>query len=182
MNTWLGPALIAAVISSLVTAVGWLVNYRTSLGLEKERRLEKVRDFQIALRAEIRSELHHLNEENLSAYLKAVEDKYAQSKAYSAFTPRLARHAVYESLIGQIHILPESVIDPIILYARQRELLDQFAADMRSERFERLGQDRQLEMCRDYIAASRYLRQLAQDALSSVDASLDQKGGLNRRA
>jgi hypothetical protein len=182
MNTWIGPAIVAAVISSLVTAVGWLVNYRTSLGLEKERRLEKVRDFQIALRAEIRSELHHLNEANLAAYLKTVEEKYAQSKTYSAFTPRLARHAVYESLIGLIYVLPESVIDPIILYARQRELLDQFAADMRTERFERLGQERQLDMCRDYIEASRYLRQLAGDALASIDASLAQKGGANRRA
>ena len=176
MNSWIGPALIAAVISSLVTAVGWLVNYRTSLGLEKERRLEKVRDFQIALRAEIRSELHHLNEENLANDLKIIEERYAKSKTYSVFAPRLARHLVYESLVSQIHVLPESVIDPLILYTRQRELLDQFAADMRSDRFHQINQARQLEMYRDYVAVALYLRSLANDVLKALNYSLGQKG------
>ena len=99
MTTLDWPSIIAAVISSLVTAVGWLVNYRTSLGLEKERRLEKVRDFQIALRAEIRSELHQLNTENLTDELKVIEGRYAKSKTYSVFVPSLARHVVFESLI-----------------------------------------------------------------------------------
>jgi hypothetical protein len=175
MNSWIGPALIAAVISSLVTAVGWLVNYRTSLGLEKERRLEKVRDFQIALRAEIRSELHHLKEENLASDLKSIEERYAKSKTYSVFAPRLARHLVYESFVGQIHVLPERVIDPLILYARQRQLLDQFAADMRSDRFLKITQERQLEMYRDYVAVTRYFVTLANEALTAINASLDER-------
>ena len=175
MNTWIGPAIVAAVISSLVTAIGWLVNYRTSLGLEKERRLEKVRDFQIALRAEIRSELHHLIEENLIADLKDIESRYQQSKTYSVFVPSLARHVVFDSLVGDIHLLPEAVIDPVILYARQRQMIDQFSSDLRSERFSKLSQERQLEMYRDHVAFMIHLKNLAIDAQAAIDLSLNRR-------
>jgi hypothetical protein len=175
MNTWIGPAIVAAVISSLVTAVGWLVNYRTSLGLEKERRLEKVRDFQIALRAEIRSELHQLDTENLIDELKVIEGRYAKSKTYAVFVPSLARHVVFESLIREIHLLPESVIDPVILYSRQRQMIDQFASDLRSERYLKLSQIRQLEMYRDYVSFMIHLKKLATDASGTIEQSLQKE-------
>jgi hypothetical protein len=149
MQAWISPAIIAVVVSALVTAAGWFVTYRNSLSLEKERRREKIRDFQIALRAEIRSELHHLNEENLDRDLQAIENAYGASTTYSVYVPGLARHAVFDNLVKDIHILPESVIDPLILYSRQRQILDQFSAEMRTEKFSKLAQPRQLEMYRD---------------------------------
>ena len=108
MNTWIGPALIAAVISSLVTAVGWLVNYRTSLGLEKERRLEKVQDFQIALRAEIRSELHHLKEVDFAANFTKIQTRYPNSKDYSVLVTSLVAACRFDTLVKGIHVLPEA--------------------------------------------------------------------------
>ena len=175
MNSWLGPAIIAAIISSIVTAFGWLVNYRTSLGIEKERRKEKVRDFQIALRAEIRSELHHLNEENLLADLKVIEGRYAKSKTYSVFVLGIAPHLVFKSLIGEIHLLPETVIDPLIIYMRQRQLIEQTAEEMRSERFLKATQQHQLEMYRDFIRLHVHLKSLAEDALKAIDEALNAK-------
>lgn len=172
MQAWISPAIVAIVVSAIVTAIGWFVTYRNSLNLEKERRREKIRDFQIALRAEIRSELHHLNEENLDRDLKSIEAAYKASKTYSVYVPGLARHAVYDNLVKDIHILPESVIDPLILYSRQRQLLDQFASEMRSERFAKLAQERQLEMYRDFVAVTKYLRALAVDAVASINAAL----------
>ena len=172
MNRWLGPAIIATIISSIVTAFGWLVNYRTSLGIEKERRKEKVRDFQIALRAEIRSELHHLNEENLLADLKVIEERYAKSKAYSVFVTGFPRHLVFENLVKEIQILPEAVIDPLIIYVRQRQLVEQLAADMRTDRFLKTPQTNQLELYRDYIGVLIYLKNLAKDAVKAIDEVL----------
>jgi hypothetical protein len=172
MQSWVGPAIVAAVISALITAIGWFVTYRTSLGIEKERRREKIRDFQIALRAEIRSELHNLNDENLGAELDAIEKQYSASGSYSVFVPGLVRHDVFNNLIKELHILPERVIDPLILYSRQRQALDGFAQDMRSERFTKVSQARQLEMYRDYVAVTRYLRTLATEAVAAIDAAL----------
>ncbi len=174
-QSFIGPAIVAAVISALVTAAGWFVTYKTSLGIEKEKRREKVRDFQVALRAEIRSELHNLNDENLTFELEKIEQNYSKSKDYSVFVPSLARHIVFESLVKDIHVLPESVIDPLILYTRQRQLLDQFAADMRSDRFLKINQNRQVEMYQDYVGVTRYLKSLANDAVTAIDLSLAEK-------
>jgi hypothetical protein len=173
MNTWIGPALIAAVISSLVTAIGWLVNYRTSLGLEKERRVEKVRDFQIALRAEIRSEMHHLDVTRLEEGLAAVESRYRKSKTYSVFVLGIARHVVFENLVKELHVLPEQVIDPVVLYYRQRQLIEQAGLDLRSERFGKCPQAQQLEMYRDYIGLMIYLHTLAQEANRALNGELN---------
>ena len=181
MNTWLGPALIAAVISSLVTAVGWLVNYRTSLGLEKERRLEKVRDFQIALRAEIRSELHHLKEVDFAGNLAKIETRYAKSKDYSVLVTSLVRHVVFDTLVKEIYVLPEAVIDPLILYARQRQIVDQFAADMRIDSFRHTPQAQQLEMYRKYLDLMSHMLRLAQEAVAALDSALGKKNEINNR-
>jgi hypothetical protein len=182
MNTWIGPALIAAVISSLVTAVGWLVNYRTSLGLEKERRLEKVRDFQIALKAEIRSELHHLREVDFEANFTKIEARYKRSKDYSVLVTRMVHHIVFETLVKEIHILPESVIDPVILYARQRQIVDQMALDLRLDSFKLSPQAHQLEMYRNYIDLMVHLRNLAEEAHAALEAGLGKKNALSNPA
>ena len=179
MNTWLGPALIAAVISSLVTAVGWLVNYRTSLGLEKERRLEKVRDFQIALRAEIRSELHHLREVDFAANFAKIETRYRESKDYSVLVTSLVQHVVFDTLVSEIYLLPEAVIDPLILYARQRQIVDQFASDMRMESFRHTSQTHQLEMYRKYLDLMAHMLRLAQGAVAALDTALGKKSVVN---
>jgi hypothetical protein len=182
MNTWVGPALIAAVISSLVTAVGWLVNYRTSLGLEKERRLEKVRDFQIALRAEIRSELHHLREVDFAANFAKIEARYRESKKYSVLVTSLVQHVVFDTLVKEIYLLPEAVIDPVILYSRQRQIVDQFASDMRIDSYKLTSQSNQLEMYRTYLDLMTHMRRLAEQALVALETSLGKKREINSQA
>lgn len=173
MKSWLSTAIIAVIISSIVTAAGWFVNFRNSLRIEKEKRREKVRDFQIALRAEIRSELHHLNTERLKEDLAAVEARYAASKTYSVFVLGIARHVVFENLIKELHLLPEEVIDPVIIYYRQRQLIEQAGLDLRSERFGKCSQAQQLEMYRDYIALLLYLKTLAEDAVKAIRSALN---------
>jgi hypothetical protein len=175
MNTWIGPALIAAVISSLVTAIGWLVNYRTSLGLEKERRLEKVRDFQIALRAEVRSELPHLREVDFAANFAKIETRYSERKDYSVLVTSMVPHVVFDTLVKEIYLLPEPVIDPVILYARQRQIVDQFASDMRLDSFRHTSQAHQLEMYKNYLDLMTHMRRLAQEALAALETGLGKK-------
>ena len=76
MGGWVGPAIIAAVISSLVSAAGWYVSYWTTIQTDHRRRREKVRDFQIALRAEIRSELHDLRTDDVDQQFALIEGRY----------------------------------------------------------------------------------------------------------
>ncbi len=173
MDKWLSTVIVAALISSVVTAAGWFVNYRNSLGIEQEKRREKVRDFQIALRAEIRSELHHLDAARLKEGLAAVEARYAASKTYSVFVLGIARHVIFENLVKELHLLPEPVIDPVVLYYRQRQLIEQAGSDMRLDRFGGCSQAQQLEMYRDYIALLLYLGTLAEDAIRAIRSALN---------
>ena len=80
--------------------------------------------------------------------------------------------AVFDNLVKEIHILPENVIDPLILYSRQRQMLDQFSSEMRSDKFAKLAQSRQLNMYRDYVGVTKYLRTLAVDAVAAIDTAL----------
>jgi hypothetical protein len=55
MAGWIESALIAVVISSIVTIAGWFVAHGSERRLEAARRQEKIQDFQTALLADIRS-------------------------------------------------------------------------------------------------------------------------------
>ena len=176
MNAWIGPAIVAAVISSVVSAFGWYVSYRTSVGLDRHRRREKVRDFQVALRAEIRSELHDLLAHDQEALLSRIKANYARDAGFSVRVPNPARHAVFEALVGELHLLPETVIDPVILYYRQRDIIEKFVVDLRMPDFSELRPDRQLAMYTDYLELRRHLGELAEIAVLALDSTLNIQG------
>lgn len=53
MDSWVNPALTAAIVSALVTGAGWFVSIWQNRNGDKIRRAEKVRDVTIAIAAEI---------------------------------------------------------------------------------------------------------------------------------
>ena len=168
VGTWIGPALVAAVIAALVSVAGWFVTGRQTLALERVRRTEKTRDFQIALRAEIRSELRGLQAYDLEQQFARVEARYKIDPAYSIFLPNAARHSIFEALVSDIHILPEHVIEPVVHFMRQAAVVDGLRSDMRTSDFRILPQDIQLEIYRDYLDLRNHLRQLAELAIAAL--------------
>jgi hypothetical protein len=173
MNAWIGPAIVAAVISSIVSAFGWYVSWRTTVGLEKLRRAEKVRDFQIALRAEIRSELHDLRDHDIGDALSVIKAKYAAEPGYSVRIPMPVEHVVYAALTAELHLLPEAVIDPVVLYYRQRATIRQIVVDTREGGFAQLSAEQQLAMYEDYLKLRQYLAVMAEQALEAIDKGLN---------
>lgn len=169
-QAWIGPAIVAAVISSIITVAGWLVNYRTSIGLEQRKRDEKIRDFQIALRAEIRSELRNLSGYDLASQMEAVRGRYAQGQGYSVVVPRPAKPIVFEAIVNEIHILPEAVIDPVVLFARQRQAIVSLVDDMKDANFRSLSVEQQLAMYRDYLSMWEAWREFALQAEAALAA------------
>lgn len=83
MDAWIGPAIIAALVSASVSAMGWIVTFRATLRLEQLRRDEKVNDFQVALRAEIESDLLNLVVGERSVMLDGVARALRQTPAMS---------------------------------------------------------------------------------------------------
>lgn len=84
MGAWVGPAIIAAAISSVIGLLGLYVNAWLTIRLERARRLEKVKDVQIALLSEIRADIHSLRFFDLDENLAAVVEAYDKIDGYIA--------------------------------------------------------------------------------------------------
>jgi hypothetical protein len=178
MEVWIGPAIVAALVSALVSAAGWFVSTWQAQRRDQMRRDEKVHDFQIALRAEIASDLIILEVPDRQAFLDEVSARYKADLTYSPIIPTLSRNVVFEAIVGDIPILPGDVITPVIHYARMRQTLDQFIDDMRAPGFSQLSAERQLIMYSDYLEMQGRLEVLARKALQELDSSLSSSGAV----
>ena len=168
MEAWVGPAIVAAIISGLVSLIVVQLNFRQGRVTERLRRDEKIRDFQIALRAEIQSELTNLRRFDLESVRVEMERRYAENPEFSVSVPRVAKHIVFEAIVRELHILPEAVIGPVVLYVRQRQVIESLTEDMRDNSFKTLSKDRQLAMYRDYLEMWKEWRALAEQAESAL--------------
>lgn len=174
---WIGPAILAAFISGLVSLLVVQLDFRQSRKLERLRRAEKIRDFQIALRAEIRGELSNLSSYDFRALLENVRSRYENETGYSVSVPRLAKHLIFGAIVSEIHILPEAVIDPVVLYARQRQAVESLIDDMRDRSFRSLSTDRQLAIYEDYLRMWETWRDLAAQAEAALNEQLGSIAG-----
>jgi len=173
MEAWVAPAVIAAVIASAITAVGWIVTHFRETRAAKSRRLERVRDVQTALRAEIRSFYFRFAGLDFDAYAQSIVDNIlagdGNGGAYTPFIPKEPKNLIFSAIVGEIHILPGPVIDPIAVYYRQMDTISSFADDLRSDGFAGMEPARKAEMYKDYIAMLKLAHQLAFEALEALD-------------
>jgi hypothetical protein len=173
VEAWVGPVIIAALVSGLVSVFGWSVAYRQSLELEQRRRQEKIHDFLIALRAEIRGELKDLNDFNQTdEMLTRIRENYDRNKDYSVTVPSVTPHVVFEAIVSNIHILPEEVIDDVVLYHAQHNAIARLAEDTRVDRFRSLSPEYQMQMYEDYLNMRAYQHTLANDAVEKLQAAI----------
>lgn len=169
LSAWVGPAIIATLIASLVQIIGWQIEHRHERRRQTDMRREKIVDVQTAIRAEIRSHRHRLLQflaVDLSALPSGPEDDFLP------VVPSEVRPFVLDAILRDIHILPTDVIDPVIVYYRQVEALIRLVEDLRSDRFREMTGDRRVAMYRDYIGMGVYAAELAADAIAAINRDL----------
>jgi len=132
-----------------------------------------VHDFQIALYAEVSSDILALSLSDRNRYLANARRHYREQAGYSVVVARLAQNAVFKAMIGEVQILPSEVILPLIDYERQREIVEQFIEDLRDESFRSLTAERQLLMYSDYLDMLGLLEDLAREAVTALANSLN---------
>ncbi len=169
LAAWIGPAIVAAFISSLVTVLGWWVSGQQERRRERIRREERIIDVQTALRAEIRSHRNRL------ALFHTDAPEPVDFERFSPFIPHEVGNPVFDAVIDEIQVLPTAVIDPVVLYYRQATSLARLAEDMNGAAFERLPGARKFDVYRDYLAIGEYARVLAEQAI----AALEDRGSVN---
>jgi len=172
MELWIGPAIVAAFVSALVSALGWFVTSWQARREDERQRDEKIHDFQVALRAEIGSDYLNMVVFDRTRLLAEISRSYDEDENYSVIVPHMATNVIFNAIVAEIHLLPEAVITPIVDYARLRQTLERFVLDMRADGFPRLTADRQLAMYSDYLDTLDRLEALAQSAIAALNLSL----------
>jgi hypothetical protein len=144
-------ALVAAVVSAAVTALGWFASHWSERRLEDRRRLEKIIDVQWALLAEIESNLQRYAEIDLDSHLASMLRRMARARGFTPFVPRYATEIVFEAFISDIHILPTETIRDVVSYYKQEYKLRELVEDLRSDKVQGLERDRKALLYSDYV-------------------------------
>lgn len=178
-STMIGPAFVAAVIAALVTMIGWYVAYQRERRLRNGRRAERIRDCKIALRAEISCHVPRWILQDDAAH---VEDMARQIRTgagdtppFTPFVPKETANPAFEAIVSEIQILPGDVIEPVIRYYQQVDVIAQLAEDMRGERYAVLEAERKVDVYRDFIELRSEAGRLAVDAIDALEQSSDDK-------
>ena len=175
METLVQSAVVAVVISSLVTIAGWYATHQSERRLEAARRRERIQDIQTALLADIRSTANRFEQINLDRHLEEMVARIEHAPAgqdYTPFVPAEPGSLLWSSVSAEVHILPNEVIDSVVLFFSQLETIRLFVDDLRSERFAVLDRARKVSVYEDYIRMSKYLVLLAADAQGTLARSL----------
>lgn len=172
-NEWIGPVIIASVISAAVTAAGWLVASRREDKRHERLRAEQVLDVQVALRAEIWAHLYQLRADDLDSFPPAVEARWDTEPSYVPMISREKHDVIFEAQIGQIHILPTDAVRPVVLYYSQLKSIELFAEDMRSPHYADRGVEAKRLIYRDYIEMKKKALELGADAERALSAEID---------
>jgi len=179
VEAWIGSAVVAVVISSLVTIAGWYATHRSERMLEVARRQERIQDIQTALLADIRSTAHRFQfadpDRRLAEVLMLIESA-PDDPSYAPFVPREPGSLLWPSIAQEVHILPTEVIDTVVLFFSQLETIRYFVDDLRSEQYARLEPARKLAMLQDYVRMIKYLVLLADQAERALAQSLGIEG------
>ncbi len=167
-----------AIVGIVGALIGILLTNVLRVYFDWRDRREKVRDIQTALRAEIRSHRHALEDFDDEAFADEIIRRMEGSQDYTPFITREADPPIFSAAVGEIHILPGEVIDAVVIYYRQARSLAAMIEDMRDPSFGVLPSERKVQMYRDYRGLGRYALELADEALAAIEQAID--NGSNR--
>ncbi len=176
----LDPRILQAVLAGVFVALGWIVNGMQNRRDARRLRRERREDVQRALVAEIKHYLEVLEAEDLNATWDEMQPRI--QGGYVPFLPSEANDMVFQSVLENIHILPKTVIDPVVKYYSQLKAIECQISDSRLDAFV-LGTDEESRARRgfvyyDYLQMRQRAKTYATQALRELGVSTD----LNSRA
>ncbi|WP_121064198.1 hypothetical protein [Chachezhania antarctica] len=149
---WRQVRVQQAAIAAVVVAAGWFAAFLLREFSQQLGRSERLRDVHRALKAEIG---HYMGALRSVEYLTEVRnemlDQMEGPEGFIPFVPRERNDTVFQSIVGELHILPRSSIEPVVAYYSQLAALDTLIDDMRGEGFKALTPRRRAQIYSDYI-------------------------------
>lgn len=182
MRGLIDTAVIAAIVSAAVTALGWFASHWSETRMEAKRRLEKIIDVQWALLAEIESNLQRYAEIDLDEHEASMRQNILSRRSRSGFTPFVPRYPteiIFEAFIPDVHILPTETIRDVVAYYKQEYKLREMVEDLRSDRFEKLSQERKAQLYGHYIWQTKTVVAWGERARAALAAQLGPEAARN---
>lgn len=168
--------ILAAPLSAAVALTLWFLNKAVERRQEEARRREKTDDLMRALLSEIEAYVYLLSINDLDGHLAMMTHQMQASTAEHPFVPVVPREAhdsVYRAFLGEIHILPGAVVNPVVRYYNQVNAIANFAADMSTDRFAGISGDRMAAMYRHFIDMKQIALQMGERARRRLRQKLD---------
>lgn len=172
----LSPQAQQAVIAGVFLAAGWWVVAWQNRRRDDRLRAERVRDVQRALFAEIRAYLAVLQRDDVAAYGARIAERIISEPGYFPVIPSEKNDAIFNAIVGEIHVLPRDTVDPVVLYYSQLNAIVAMIADLRTLDLARIGPERAASMYRDYIAMKVEAMEMGYSALDAIRRNIDGRG------
>ena len=177
MTDWftLNVQVTVALIGGAIVAFGWFVNAWRDRADQRRARIERVRDVQTALAAEILPYLEALELFDLNQHLINMVERIWGDEDYVPVVPTERNDTVFRAILPNIHLLPEPVIRPVVRYYSQLFAIEAIIEDLRSEVFKTMGPERREAMYADYISLKLQAIALGKSAVSAIDVELGRR-------
>ena len=172
----LSPQAQQAVIAGVFLAARWWVVAWQNRRRDDRLRAERVRDVQRALFAEIRAYLAVLQRDDVAAYGARIAERITSEPGYFPVIPSEKNDAIFNAIVGEIHVLPRDTVDPVVLYYSQLNAIVAMIADLRTLDLARIGPERAASMYRDYIAMKVEAMEMGYSALDAIRRNIDGRG------
>lgn len=166
------PRVVAALIGGAVVAGGWVVTHLLSARRDRAARVERVRDVQGALYAEIRVHVATLKGQNLPRYGAEIEALILRDDGFFPVIPTEHNDRLFIAIVEDIHVLPFRVVDPVVQYYNQLSTIGAMIADLRALRLDSMGAVRTARMYRHYIEMKIEAIALGEEAMAFLLAHL----------
>jgi hypothetical protein len=173
LDPWLDPQVQAAVLAGFFLAAGWLVNGRANRRVAAALRDERVRDVLRALYSEIRAYVAVLRRNQVGTNGAGLRDRIRDEAGFFPFVPSERNATIFSTIVGDISILPENTIHPVVLYYTQIDTIEALIDDLRSLDIARSGQARAAELYADFMLVKIEAAELGADALAAIARYLD---------
>ncbi len=173
LDPFRAPQVQAAVLAGLFLAAGWLVNGRANRRVAAALRDERVRDVLRALYSEIRAYVAVLRRNQVGTNGATLRDRIRDEEGFFPFVPSERNATIFSTIVGDISILPDNTIHPVVLYYTQIDTIEALIDDLRSLDVARCGQARAADLYADFMLVKIEAADLGADALAAIAWYLD---------
>jgi hypothetical protein len=92
---------------------------------------------------------------------------------YVPLVPTEKNDTIFQAIVADIHVLPRTSIDPVVLYYSQIASIAAMSEDIRSDAFRQMNVERRIRMYSDYIELKKEAIVLGEEAMLMIATYAD---------